>query len=163
MRGRQCFFYWVIAMTLLCASSIAYAKETRMLIDQVPALKGMFVPEAPMVADQYPDQQAAFKKAVETALMGKYRVTAQHLYFYPIHKEAGLPPVKPGWAPLRMSISDSLGGIHGKSVYHDLGFAPNPVLEVWKIGSFHPQYFALSMTVLEDGNALAGYFEVEKE
>jgi hypothetical protein len=62
-----------------------------------------------------------------------------------------------------MSVSDSLGQLHGQSVYRDPGFVPNPVLEVWKVGSFRPQYFALSMTVLEDGNALVGYFAVEKE
>jgi hypothetical protein len=164
MKERQRLFRRIIVLTfLLCAASITSAKETRMLIDQVPIQKGVFVPEAPMGADQHPDQQAAFKKAVEIALTGKYRVIAQHFYLYPIHKQAGWPSVNPSWAPLRMSISDALGSLHGESVYRDLGLAPNPVLEIWKVGTFHRQYFALSMTHLENGNALVGYFEVEKE
>ncbi len=148
----------LVALTLmLCTVGIVSAKDTRMLIDQVPPAAGVFSPQTAIGPDKYPDQQAAFKQAVEKALNGKYQVIAQHIYIYPSDKS-------PSWAPLRMYIADYMGShLNGVSYYNNIGYAENIGVEIWKVGTFRPKYFALSMTPCPDGNSLVGYFEVEKQ
>ncbi len=146
-------------MLLLCASCIAStSKDSSMLIDKIPVSQ-LFSPQSPISEAQYPAQQAELVKTLNDQWGGKYKVISQRIYLYP-----STDGVRPSWPVVDSYISNYIATtLHGHLETTKVTSAVPVMSEVWKVGTFHTEWVAIAMIDnLPDGNALVGYFEVEK-
>lgn len=137
---------------LLAAAGCTSAKDSSMLIDQIPLL----TPEPALAADQFPQQQTALKQALEQHWQGEYRIRSERFYRF---KD------EPKWVVLEKRVDnhvrDDLGG---KREYLKSGRPGISGVGVWKVGMLRPERVAVAMAdeALPDGSVLYGLFEVEK-
>jgi hypothetical protein len=148
----------LVLILLIFVSSMTTAKDSKMLLDQIP-LNPMFNPQTPLDSSQHQAEQTQLRESVDRVLKGKYRVVAQRIFLDPV--DQGISPV---WVTIKPDADNAIFDKFGGKTEHEYPLnTPDPAIIIWKIGFLHPQRLAMSMSTLPNGDALVGYFEVEKE
>lgn len=152
---RILFWQSIAIALLLCAAGCTTAKDTTMLIDEIP----LFSAGNPIGEGQYTEQKTALIQALEQHWQGKYRVAGQRFFVYPA-------PAK--WVILDKFVSNHVQDKMGGSPEYDEHGEPDipgfTAVDVWKIGMLRPRYVGVTMAhqPLPDGSVLYAYLEVEK-
>ena len=130
-----------------------------MTLDQLPTSE-LYRPREPIGGDSYPSEQADFVARVKAQVeaLGGYRVTDQRIFVL----TAIRPDIGPQWVVLRAELGNQiLENFHGKEISRSVRETGPAAMSVWKLP--HGGVVAIAQSRdLSDGNALVGYFALEK-
>ena len=149
---------FVLALALFLMASPLLAKDAPISLDQLPTSE-MFRPRHPVGPDQFASEQAAFVQQVATQVKElNFHLTEQRIFVY-----TGVSPeMGPQWVVLHAELGNQLvEQFHAKELSRSLSEGGPAAISVWKLP--HGRVVAIAESEdLPDGNALVGYFELEK-
>ena len=146
------------AMLAVVATGCAAARPkdaTPMLIEKLPT--NLWSTQTLLTANQHAEEQAMMVSRLKKLLHGKYRVTAQQIYFLPPDRAEPNPIIFKMEFSSVMSVVDPGGA--------ELVFTNEtwdwPYVNVWKASGPHPGYVALALyRTPDDADTLLGHFEL---
>lgn len=129
-----------------------------MSLDQLP-ISIAFNPQAPIGADTYPKEQAAFVQGVAAQVQAKgYQISGQRVFVFVGY----VPEIGPQWVVLHAEINNHLGNAyHAKEIMKEISENEPVASSIWKLSD--GQLIAVAQShPLPDGKALVGYFSLKK-
>lgn len=129
-----------------------------MLLDLIP-VSTAFEPSAPIGADVYPDEQEAFVRgATAKARAMGYHITGQRIFvFVGYVREIG-----PQWVVLHAELGNPLyDTYHAKEIDRHVSLSEPAASSIWRIRG-RGVIAVMQTHTMPDGNALVGYFALEK-
>lgn len=146
-------------LALLCVGVPLSAKDAPMSLDQLP-ISELFNPRQPIGADRFPEQQADLVRRVAAQVdeLGGYHIVDQRMFVF-----TGVSPeIGPQWVVIHAELGNQITGrLHAKEISRLTRQTGPAAMSVWALPDGQVVAIAQSRD-LPDGNALVGYFALDK-